>query len=692
MFFYYLKFNLSLYICIQNIFMSNPLLNPFDFAPFSKIENAHFSPALINAIKIAKEEIDVIVTNTEAPTFSNTIEALEFSGELLGRVSSVFFNLNSAETNDGIQQIAQEISPLLSDFRNDITLNTILFEKVKTVFNAKEKLDLTPEQLQLLDKHYKSFSRNGALLNDVDKETLRGIDKELAQKTLQFGQNLLADANNFELLLTDKADLKGLPESAIEAAKSLAENKEKEGWLLTLDYPSYIPFMQYAENRELRKQLAIAFGAKGFNDNEYNNENLIKEIVTLRYERAQLLGYETHAHFTLAERMAETPENVFNFSKDLNTKATPAAKKEFKQLSDFAKELDGIETLQKWDSSYYSEKLKQKLFSLDDEKLKPYFQLEKVLEGAFTIAGKLFDLKFKENTTVDKYHSDVIVYDVLDTDNNFVSLFYTDFHPRPGKRAGAWMTSYKSQKIKNGINERPHVSIVCNFTKPTKTKPALLTFNEVTTLFHEFGHALHGMLANTTYPSLSGTNVFWDFVELPSQIMENWCFEEEALKLFAYHYETGELIPMDLVKKIKTSATFHEGMGTLRQLSFGLLDMAWHTHPPKGDFNIKEFETESFKDTQLYPAVAANCMSTAFAHIFQGGYSSGYYSYKWAEVLDADAFAYFQEEGIFNKNVATKFKTEILEKGGTEHPAVLYRKFRGSNPTNDALLKRAGLI
>jgi len=672
--------------------MSNPLLKPFDFAPFSKIENSHFQPAFINAIEIAKKEINLIVSNNESPNFSNTIEALEFSGELLGRISSLFFNLNSAETNDEIQKTAQEISPLLSEFNNDITLNTSLFEKVKAVYDSKKSLSLTTEQEQLLNKHYKSFSRNGALLNESEKETLRRVDKELAQKTLQFGQNLLADTNSFELLLTNKSDLEGLPESAIEAAKNLAESRKKEGWLISLDYPSYVPFMQSAKNRELRKKLSIAFGARGFNNNEYNNEQLIKEIVALRYERAQLLGYETHAHFTLAERMAETPENVFNFSNDLMEKATPAAKKEFDTLSKFAKELDGIDLLQKWDSSYYSEKLKQKLYSLDDEKLKPYFQLEKVLEGAFTIAGKLFDLKFIENTSAEKYHSDVVVYDVLDSNNNYVSLFYTDFHPRSGKRAGAWMTSYKSQKIKNDINERPHVSIVCNFTKPTKTKPALLTFNEVTTLFHEFGHALHGILANTTYPSLSGTGVFWDFVELPSQIMENWCFEEEALKLFAYHYESGELIPMDLIQKIKSSATFQEGMATLRQLSFGLLDMAWHTHPPKGEFSVKEFEIESFKDTQLYPEVKENCMSTAFGHIFQGGYSSGYYSYKWAEVLDADAFAYFQEKGIFNKEVATKFKTEILEKGGTEHPAILYKKFRGGSPTNKALLERAGLI
>ena len=672
--------------------MDNPLLQLFDFAPFSKIKEAHFIPAIENGIKNAKKEITQIVENPQAPTFENTIEALEYSGELLGRVTSIFFNLNSAETNDEIQKIAQEISPILSEFRNDITLNQELFQKVKTVFDNREQFDLDGEQNELLKKHYKSFSRNGALLDDNDKETLREIDKQLSQKTLQFGQNLLADANNFELLLTNKQDLKGLPESAIEASKNLAESKGKNGWLITLDYPSYIPFMKYAENRKLRKKLAISFGAKGFQNNEFNNEQLIKDIVSLRLKRAKLLGYDTHAHFTLEERMAKKPDNVFSFLNDLKEKALPAAKREFKELTAFAKKLDDIEQLQKWDASFYSEKLKQERFSLDDELLKPYFELQKVLKGAFEIAGKLFHLKFVENTSVDKYHEEVTTFDVLDKDGNTVALFYTDFHPREGKRAGAWMTSYKGQKRKNGINDRPHVSIVCNFTPPTKTKPALLTFNEVTTLFHEFGHALHGLLANTTYPSLSGTSVFWDFVELPSQVMENWCFEEEALKLFAYHYETGELIPMDYVKKIKESSTFLEGMATLRQLSFGLLDMAWHTNPPAQGVDIKTFEKNTFKETQLYPSVAENCMSTAFAHIFQGGYSSGYYSYKWAEILDADAFAYFKENGIFNTEIADKFRTEILEKGGTQHPSILYKNFRGKEPTSEALLKRANLV
>ena len=672
--------------------MSNPLFSTFDNVPFSKIKNSHFKPAFKNAIEIAKKEIEFICTSKEEASFENTIEALDYSGELLSRISSVFFNLNSAETNDEIQKIAQEVSPLLSEFNNDITLNETLFKKVKHVFDTQKNLKLSSEQLQLLEKHYKSFTRNGALLSASDKEKLREIDKQLAQKTLQFGQNLLADTNNFELLITNEADLKGLPNGAKEAARNLALDKKKDGWLISLDYPSYIPFMKYAENRQLRKQLAIAFGAKSFKNNEYNNENLIKEIVSLRFDRAKLLGYNTHAHFTLEERMAKTADNVYNFSKDLLNKATPAAKKEFENLTSFANELDGIETLQKWDAAYYSEKLKQKLFNLDDEALKPYFKLSNVLHGAFTIAEKLFDLVFEKNTDIDTYHNEVTVYNVHNTKGDFIALFYTDFHPRPGKRAGAWMTSYKSQQQKNGINHRPHVSIVCNFTKPTETKPSLLTFNEVTTLFHEFGHALHGMLANTIYPSLSGTNVFWDFVELPSQIMENWCFEKEALQIFAHHYETGELIPMEYIEKIKESSTFHEGMATLRQLSFGLLDMAWHTTLPNNSFNVKEFETNAFKNTQLYPDVAENCMSTSFAHIFQGGYSSGYYSYKWAEVLDADAFAYFKEKGIFNKTIALKFKKEILEKGGTEHPAILYKNFREKEPTTDALLKRAGLL
>ncbi len=670
----------------------NPLLQDFTTAPFSKISNSHFQPAIKKAIEIAKAEIDEIINNSEKPSFENTTVTLDFTGEKLNRITSIFFNLNSAETNDEIQKIAQEVSPRLTAFGNDITLNEDLFKRVKAVFDQKETLDLTAEQTMLLDKQYKSFARNGANLNEFDKNKLRKIDAQLSTFSLKFGENVLAETNTFEMHLTNENDLAGLPESAKEAAKEMAKSKEKEGWIFTLDYPSYIPFLTYADNRELRKKMAIAAGKKAFQKNEFNNEAIVLEIVNLRYQRANLLGYKTHAHFVLEERMAETPEKVIEFSNNLLEKAKPAALKEFKNLENYAKKLDGIDQLQKWDGAYYSEKLKKELFDLDQELLKPYFELENVIGGVFTIASKLYDLKFEEVFNIDTYHKDVKTYNVTDTNGNFVAVFYADFHPRKGKRNGAWMTSYKSQQIKNGINERPQISIVCNFTKPTETKPSLLTFNEVTTLFHEFGHALHGMLANTTYNSLSGTSVSWDFVELPSQILENWCFEKEALALFAKHFETGEVIPMKYVAKIKESASFHEGMQTLRQLSFGLLDMQWHGQNPSEITSVKEFENEAFADTKLYPDVIENCMSTAFSHIFQGGYSAGYYSYKWAEVLDADAFEYFLEKGIFHKEVATKFKENILSKGGTEKPMELYKRFRGKEPKPDALLKRAGLI
>jgi Zn-dependent oligopeptidase len=674
----------------------NALLQQFDTkldtAPFSKIKNEDFLPAFQEGIKLAKAEIDAIVVNPETPTFENTIEALAFSGDTLDRISSIFFNLNSAETNDEIQKIAQEVSPLLSEFGNDVRLNAELFAKVKAVYEQRETLNLNPEQSTLLDKKYKSFSRNGANLPEDKKSQLREIDKELSTLSLKFGENVLAETQAFEMHLTDEKDLAGLPEGTIEAARSLAKSQEKEGWIFTLDHPSYIPFVTYSDNRELRKKMAIAFGARCFQNNELDNQEIVLKIAKLRFERANLLGYKTHAHFVLEERMAESPEKVLSFSNDLLAKAKPAAEREFAQLSAFAKDLDGIEQLEKWDGAYYSEKLKQQLFNLDDEKLKPYFQLEKVLNGAFTIAKKLYGLTFTEIFDIDKYHEEVTTYEVKDENDELVAVFYADFFPRKGKRNGAWMTSFKSQYVKDGINERPHISNVCNFTKPTETKPSLLTFNEVTTLFHEFGHGLHGMLANTVYPSLSGTSVYWDFVELPSQIFENWCYEPEALALFAHHYETGEIIPMELVDKIKESASFQEGMATMRQLSFGLLDMGWHGQDPTNITDIKAFETEQFAETQLYPDVKENAMSTAFSHIFQGGYSSGYYSYKWAEVLDADAFEYFQEKGIFNKEVATKFKENVLSKGGTEHPMILYKRFRGQEPKPDALLKRAGLV
>ncbi|RTY83171.1 M3 family peptidase [Flavobacterium sp. ZB4P23] len=672
--------------------LTHPFNTKYNTAPFSKIKNEDFLPAFQKGIELAKAEIDAIVQNPIKPTFENTIEALAFSGDVLDRISSIFFNLNSAETNDEIQKIAQEVSPLLSEFGNDVRLNPDLFARVKTVYEQREKLNLNPEQTTLLDKKYKSFSRNGANLPEDKKNQLREIDKELSKLSLQFGENVLAETQAYQLHITNKTDLAGLPEGTIEAARSLAKSQEKEGWIFTLDYPSYVPFVTYADNRELRMEMAIAFGAKGFQNNEFDNQEIVLKIAKLRFDRAQVLGYATHAHFVLEERMAESPEKVKTFSNDLLEKAKPAALKEFAQLTAFAKELHGIEQLQKWDGAYYSEKLKQQLFNLDDEILKPYFQLEKVLNGAFAVAQKLYGITFEEVYEVDKYHEEVTTYAVKDEDDQLVAVFYADFFPRKGKRNGAWMTSFKSQYVKKEINERPHISIVCNFTKPTETKPSLLTFNEVTTLFHEFGHALHGMLANTTYPSLSGTSVYWDFVELPSQILENWCYEPEALALFAYHYETGEMIPMELVHKIKESASFQEGMATMRQLSFGLLDMGWHAQDPSNIKDIKSFETEQFAATQLYPEVKENAMSTSFSHIFQGGYSSGYYSYKWAEVLDADAFEYFQEKGIFNKEVATNFKENILSKGGTEHPMILYKRFRGQEPKPEALLRRAGLV
>ncbi len=672
--------------------LTSTYTTPYNSAPFSQIQMSDYQAAFETTIAAARAEIDTISNNPEQPTFENTIEALDFSGQTLDRLSSIFFNLNSAETSDEMQKIAQEVSPLLTAFSNDISLNESLFHRVKAVYDQKDELTLTPEQATLLDKKYKSFARNGALLSEDKKARLREIDTQLAKLKLTFGENVLAETNNYELHITNEGDLKGLPEGAIEMARSLAESKAKEGWIFTLDFPSYLPFVTYADNRELRKEISIAAGKKAFQNNAFDNQKITLQIAKLRYERANLLGYETHAHFVLEERMAQHPDQVKTFLNDLLAKAKPAAEKELAQLTAFAKELDGIEQLEKWDGPYYSEKLKQKLFNLDDEILKPYFQLENVLQGAFTIANKLFGLTFKEIDTIEKYHADVQTFEVVDDNNELVALFYTDFFPRKGKRNGAWMTSFKPQYIQNGVNERPHISNVCNFTPPTPTKPSLLTFNEVTTLFHEFGHGLHGMLANTTYPSLSGTSVFWDFVELPSQMMENWCYEPEALALFAKHYETGEIIPQDYVEKIKESASFLEGMATLRQLSFGLLDMAFHSTNPTDITDIKAFEKAAFEGTSLYPDVTENCMSVSFSHIFQGGYSSGYYSYKWAEVLDADAFAYFQERGIFNTEVATKFKDNILSKGGTEHPMTLYKRFRGQEPKPEALLKRAGLI
>ncbi len=672
--------------------MENPLLQPFDAVPFSKVKTEHFKPAFLKALDEARAEIDVIAERSEAPDFENTIAALDYAGYRLDRISSLFFNLNSAETDAEIQALAQEISPLLSEFSNDITLNEALFSKVQAVYEQREDLELDPEAQMLLDRKYRHFKRNGALLDEAGKKRLREIDARLSKLKLTFGEHVLAETNTYELHLTDPADLSGLPEPLLEAAAAKARSVEKEGWVFTLEYPSYLPFMKYADNRNLRRELYLAFASKGYHGDERDNQKIVLEIAALRFERARLLGYDTHAQFVLEERMAKTPEAVQSFLQELLEKALPAARRELKELMDFAAEEGADFELESWDKAYYSEKLKQRRFDLDDEKLKPFFELGKVIDGVFEVARKLFGLHFKEDPSIETYHKEVKAYRVSDANGDFVALFYADFHPRPGKRGGAWMTSYKPQFRKEGKEERPHVSIVCNFTRPTEKRPALLTFTEVTTLFHEFGHALHGMLADTTYPGLSGTSVYWDFVELPSQIMENWCYQPSALELFARHYETGELIPAALVERVEASSNFQEGMATVRQLSFGFLDLAWHGGDPSAIADVKAHEAAAFAPTRLLPDHAETCMSTSFSHIFQGGYAAGYYSYKWAEVLDADAFALFKEAGIFNTEIAERFREFILSRGGTQDPMDLYIQFRGREPEIDALLERAGLV
>lgn len=670
----------------------NPLLVPFETPPFHLIKNEHYKPAFETAISLAKEEIAAVKKQSEAPTFENTVAALDYAGQTLGHISSIFFNLNSAETSPEMQQIAQEVSPLLTAFSNDLSLDPELFKRVKSVYEQKDSLSLDTESQRLLDKSYKSFVRNGALLNEAEQQTLREIDKNLSRLQLEFGEHVLADTQIFSLHITDELALDGLPDSVKTAAEDLAKSKEKEGWLFTLDYPSYVPFMKFSTQRSLREKMYKAFTSKGFQKNENNNEAIVLDIVRLRHQRAQLLGYENHAQYVLEERMAKSPATVFDFSQNILDKALPAAKAEMETLKTYGKEQLGLDRIEKWDGSFVGEKLRQATFNFEEEVLKPYLPLQACVKGMFEIAHKLYGLNFSEVNDIPVYHKEVSTYKVYDQKGAFVSYFYTDFHPRPGKRGGAWMTSFRSQYKKDGHDYRPQIAIVCNFSSPTSKTPALLTFQELTTLFHEFGHALHGMLANTTYPSLSGTSVSWDFVELPSQIMENWCYEKEALSLFAKHYKDQSLIPMELVKKIKDQATFLEGMATLRQLSFGLLDMAWHSSSPDEIKDVVAFENEAFKGTDLYPSVAESCMSTAFSHIFQGGYAAGYYSYKWAEVLDADAFEKFKEAGIFNPKVAADFKEFILSKGGSEDPMVLYKKFRGSEPKPEALLKRAGLL
>ena len=672
--------------------MDNPLLEvfdtPFQSIPFSKIKPEHFIPALKENIKNALSAIDKVANQTATPTFENTIEALQNVGELLERNSAILFNLNSAETSDVIQATTQQASPLLTQFQNDVRLNQALFERIKTIYQNQDQENLSAEQQTLLEKEYKGFARNGALLKNDEKELLREIDTEKVKLSLTFGENVLADTHAFELHITEEEDLEGLPDQIKEMAAEMAQSKNKKGWVFTLDYPSYVPFMTYAENRELRKELSLAFGKRGFQNNDNNNTEIILRMIELRKKRAELLGYDSHAAFVLEERMATSEENVINFLEDLYQKAYPAAEKEWKEMEDFATQNLGLNTLEKWDTAYVSEKLKQAQLELDEQQLKPYFPLEKVKDGVFDIANKLYGLRFEKNDALEGYHPEVEVYEVYNSKGVFYALLYTDFFPRPGKRNGAWMTSYRGQKK----GQRPHISMVCNFSKPTASTPSLLTFQEVTTLFHEFGHALHGILANTTYGGLSGTNVFWDFVELPSQIMENWCYEKQALELFAKHYQTQEVIPTDNIDKIKKAAHFQQGLQTLRQLGFGFLDLSYHRKEATAIKDIKAHESAILKRVQFTKDHPENCTSTAFSHIFQGGYSAGYYSYKWAEVLDADAFELFLEKGIFDPQTAKSFEENILSKGGTEHPMTLYKRFRGKAPDPKALLNRAGLV
>jgi peptidyl-dipeptidase Dcp len=676
----------------QNPFLA-PYTTPHQTAPFDKVKNDDYLPAIKDGLAQGRKEVDAIVNNPAKPTFENTIIALEQSGELLGKVTSVLFNLNSAETSPEIQKIVKEVSPMLSEYGNDITLNEKLFARIKVVYDQRERLKLDAESAMLLEKAYKRFARNGANLDEKGKDRLRAIDKELSQLSLQFGENVLNETNEYTMLVTDEKDLVGLPDYVTEAAKATAKQKGKEGYIFTLQAPSYGPFMQYADNRDLRKKMFMAFNGRGFHGDKNDNSGIIDKLVKLRYERANLLGYPTHADFVLEESMAGSRSKVQSFLDELVGYARPAAEKQLAELTTYAK-ANGFtdDKLQAWDNSYYAEKLKKEKYDLDDETLKPYFKLENVLNGAFMVANKLYGITFKERKDIPVYNAEVKTFDVFDKDGKFLAVFYGDYFPRAGKRSGAWMNDLQGQKIENGQNVRPHIINVCNFTRPTETKPSLLTFYEVTTLFHEFGHGLHGMLANGKYESLSGTSVPRDFVELPSQVMENWCYDPDALKLFAKHYQTGEVIPNELIEKIRASQNFLAGLGNMRQLRFGLVDMYYHGQKPTGE-SISEIENKVDSLTNLFPRVEGIAFSPAFSHIFAGGYSAGYYSYKWSEVLDADAFEYFKENGgLTNKSAADSFRKNVLEKGGSERPMELYKKFRGREPSPKAMLRRSGLI
>ena len=677
----------------MNPFFSN-YNTPHGTVPFHLIKLEHFEPAIREGIKQQQAEIEAITAQTEAPTFENTIEAFERSGRLLERATTVFENLMSAETNDEMQELAKTLMPLLSEHANNISLNEALFHRVKAVYDQREALNLSTEQFRLLEDTYVGFARNGANLEGKDKETYRSLTNQLSLLTLQFSENLLKETNDYQLHITEADQLAGLPESSKAAAQETAHEKGLEGWVFTLQAPSYMPFMMYAEKRELRKELYMAYNTKCTHENSANNFEIVRQLVNLRLQLAQLLGYQTYADYKLERRMAENATNVYQLLDDLLEAYTPTALKEVEAVKAIAKELDGADfELMPWDWSYYSHKLKERIFQFDSEQLRPYFELSNVIKGVFGLATRLYGITFKENKEIPVYHPDVKAYEVYDKDGSYLAVLLTDFHPRSGKQGGAWMTSYKGQwkDPQTGENSRPHVSLVMNFSKPTKEKPALLTFGEVETFLHEFGHSLHEIFANTTYQSLSGTNVYWDFVEMPSQFMENFATQKEFLHTFARHYQTGELIPDDLVQRVIDSSNFNVAYACLRQLSFGLLDMAWYTRTTPFEGDVISYEREAWKRTQVLPQAEGTCMSVQFSHIFAGGYAAGYYSYKWAEVLDADAFALFKEKGIFNQEVAASLRENVLSRGGTEHPMTLYKRFRGQAPTIDALLIRNGI-
>ena len=665
---------------------------PHGTIPFHLLKTEHFEPAFQQGMEAHNGEIDAIINNPDVPDFGNTIVALEKSGALLNQVTTVFGNLLSAETSDEMQAIAERVMPKLSEHSNNITLNEALFARIKQVYESIDKQALNNEDRMLLQNTYDGFIRSGANLTPEQKERFREISSEMSVLTLRFSQNNLKETNNFELPLQED-QLEGLPESALNAYAQTAKEKGKEGHIVTLQAPSFVPFMKYSKCRELRKQLYMAYNTQCTHDNEYNNMEIVKKLVNLRLERAQLLGFPTAADFVLTRRMAEKSDNVYQLLNQLLEAYTPTAHQEVEEVTAIAKELEGEDfTLMPWDWAYYSEKLKEKKFNWNEEALRPYFELNRVIEGVFGLATRLYGITFQENKDIPVYHADVKAYEVFDRDGSFLAVLYTDFHPRASKRSGAWMTSYKEQWIDEKSNSRPHVSVTMNFTKPSADKPALLTFSEVNTFLHEFGHALHGMFANTTYQSLSGTNVYWDFVELPSQIMENFAIEKEFLNTFAKHYETGEDIPEEMIQRIVDASNFNVAYACLRQLSFGLLDMAWYTRTEPFEGDVRSYEKEAWKKTQILPDIAETCMTVQFSHIMAGGYSAGYYSYKWAEVLDADAFSLFKEKGIFHSETANSFRENVLSKGGTEHPMELYKRFRGQEPSIDALLKRNGIL